>query len=230
MQAQDVMTRNVIAAAPDTTVDQIAALLIKHRISAVPVVDSGGSVVGLVSEGDLMRRVEGANVERRSWWLSMFSGRERTPADFIKERGRHASDVMTKAVRTVSPRTSVGEIAQILERFHIKRVPVVENGRLIGIVSRANLLHALAAVPVAVVEPSAGSRELRDAVMKALSEVPGISLAHLNVVIDDGRVHIWGIAKSDEEEEAARVAIENIKGVGDIVLHFGRVPEYAWGI
>jgi CBS domain-containing protein len=224
------MTRKVIAAAPDTTIDQIAALLIKHRISAVPIVDQRGNLVGLVSEGDLMRRVEGSNRERRAWWLSLFSGKERTPADFIKERGRHARDIMTKNVRTVAPETTVGEIAQILERHQIKRVPVVESGRLVGIVSRANLLHALAAVPVSVVGAGTGDRQLRESVMKALSEVPGLTMAHINVIIEQGRIHVWGIAHSDAEEQAARVAVESLGDVGEVVLHFGRVPEYAWGM
>ncbi|MFV2035842.1 MAG: CBS domain-containing protein, partial [Halocynthiibacter sp.] len=140
MQAHDIMTKNVVTATPDTSVDQVAALMIEHDISAVPIVDENGAIAGLISEGDLMRRVEGAAQQPKSWWLSFFAGSEKTATDFIVQRGRHARDIMTRDVETVAPDQPVGEIARLLERKRIKRVPVVENGVLVGLVSRANLL------------------------------------------------------------------------------------------
>lgn len=186
--------------------------------------------MGLVSEGDLMRRVEGADVKQPSWWLGLFSGEKNASADFVKAKGQHAGDIMTKQVRTISPDTPVGEIAEILEENKIKRVPVVENGRLVGIVSRANLLHALAARPESALGPNPEDRALRLAVIEALSEIPGLNITQQNVIVKSGNVTIWGIAHSKDDEAAAQVAIENIQGVGEISINLMRIPALSWGI
>lgn len=230
MKVRDIMTSQVVSVALETTVDQIVALMLKHRISALPVLDDKGAIVGIVSEGDLMRRVEGANTQARSWWLSLFSRDEDTAADFVKLRGRYAKDVMTRDVKTVGPHTPVGEAARLLERHRIKRVPVVENGALVGLVSRANLLRGLAALPQVHLEANTDIDAKRDIVEGALAAVPGINPAHLNIVVTDDRVDVWGIAGSDAEEEAAKVALENIDGLGEVSVQLGRVPDYAWGI
>lgn len=229
MQVRDIMTKTVISASPDTTIDQVVALMMKHRISALPVVDSAGAITGIVSEGDLMRRVEGAR-QPGSWWLSLISGARETAADFVKLRGRHARDIMSRNVITVAPDTAVGEAARKLERHRIKRMPVVEDGALVGLVSRANLLQALAAAPALRLDANADDSAKRDIVMGALAKVPGLNPAHLNVVVANGRVDVWGIADSDAQEAAARVALENIEGLGEVSMHLGRIPDYAWGI
>lgn len=231
MQANDVMTTEVIAVAPDTTVAEIARLLLKHRISAVPVIDREGHVVGLVSEGDLMRRVEGEEKSDGSWWLDLISGSAESASDYVKSHGRRAEHIMTRNVLTAEPHTPVSEIARLLEKNRIKRIPVVEDGKLVGIVSRANLLHGLATVaPAALPATASGDRALREEVMKALAKVPGLSLTMLNVTVRDGEVSVWGIADSDAEEKAARVAVENVAGVRSVDVQLGRVPAWAWGI
>jgi len=230
MKASDIMTKTVISGKPDTTVGQAAELMTQNRISAIPVIDKDGGIVGIVSEGDLMRRVDGAKAQPRSWWLSMFSDAGTSARGFIQERGQHLKDIMTTQVKTVAPDTPVGEIARLLQKKHIKRVPVVDNGKLVGIVSRANLLHALAAQPVVEIPADADEAEKRDIVMGALMQVPGLNPVHLNVVIADNRVDVWGIVNSNDEEAAARVALESIDGLGEISVQLGRVPNYAWGI
>ena len=145
MQAADVMTTNVITVPPETGVREIAGLLLKHRISAVPVVDAENQVLGIVSEGDLMRRAENDTDRRNSLWLEVIFSTHEMAADYIKAYGRTAGDVMTRDVVTVKEDTPLHEIVGLLERHHIKRVPVTRDGRLVGIVSRANLLHGLAA-------------------------------------------------------------------------------------
>ena len=144
MKAQDVMTAPVVTVAPEAPVPEIAALLIERQISAVPVVD-GGAVVGIVSEGDLLRRGETRTERRRPGWLEMLLNRDIQAAGFVKEHGTCARDVMTADVIAVAPDTDLAEIARILERRRIKRVPVIDKGRLVGIVSRANLLRGLVA-------------------------------------------------------------------------------------
>tara|TARA_R110002110_G_scaffold4822_22_gene24232 strand:- start:804 stop:1496 length:693 start_codon:yes stop_codon:yes gene_type:complete len=230
MQAQDIMTKSVISAGADATVEQVIGLMMENHISAVPILDDAGTIIGLVSEGDLMRRVEGANKTHKSWWLSLFSGSDNTPQNFVALRGRHARDIMTPKVETVSPDTPVADIARLLEEKRIKRVPVVDDGELVGLVSRANLLQALARVPVVSVDPSTSDREKREVVLAALTQVPGLNPVHLNVVVDGGYVDVWGLAGSNAEEKAARVALDNIDGIGEYSLNLGRVPDYAWGI
>lgn len=230
MNASDIMTKTVITGKPDTTVKQATELMMRGQISAIPVLDTTGSVVGIVSEGDLMRRVEGANDRTRSWWLSLFAESPTSARGFIQERGQHLKDIMTTQVTTVTPDTPVGEIALLLEKRHIKRVPVIEEGRLVGIVSRANLLQALAAQPVVHIRSEADEDEKRDIVLGALAQVPGLNPVHLNVVVAGNRVDVWGIVNSNDEESAARVALEAIDGLGKISVHLGRIPNYAWGI
>lgn len=230
MNASDIMTKTVITGKPDTTVAQAAELMTQNRISAIPVLNTNGGILGIVSEGDLMRRVEGALDQTRSWWLSLFSGTRSSAKGFVLERGQHLKDIMTTQVTTVAPDTPVGQIAQLLEKEHIKRVPVVEDDKLIGIVSRANLLQALAAQPVVHIRSEADEDEKRDIVLGALTQVPGLNPVHLNVIVADNRVDVWGIVDSNDEEAAAKVALEAIDGLGEVSVHLGRVPNYAWGI
>ena len=230
MNASDIMTKSVVSGNPDTTIEQAAALMMKNRVSAIPVLDQKGGIVGIVSEGDLLRRVEGARDRSRSWWLSLFSGSQSSAREFIQERGQHLKDVMTTQVATVTPDTPVGQIAQLLEKEHIKRVPVVEDGNLVGIVSRANLLQALASQPVLHIQSEADADEKRDIIVGALAQVPGLNPVHLNVIVSDHRVDVWGIVDSNTEENAAKVALEAIDGLGEVSVHLGRVPNYAWGI
>lgn len=230
MDASDIMTKTVITGQLDTTVAQAAELMTRHRISAIPVIDKNGGIIGIVSEGDLMRRVEGANDQTRSWWLSLFSDNPSSARGFVHERGQHLKDIMTTQVTTVAADTPVGQIAQLLEKKHIKRVPVVEDGQVVGIVSRANLLQALAAQPVVRIRSDADEDEKRDIVLGALTQVPGLNPVHLNVIVSDNRVDVWGIVNSNDEEVAAKVALDAIEGLGEVSVHLGRVPNYAWGI
>jgi CBS domain-containing protein len=230
MNASDIMTKTVITGKPDTTVAQAAELMTRNRISAIPVLDTDGSILGIVSEGDLMRRVEGATDRTRSWWLSFFAEPQTSARGFIQEHGQHLKDIMTTEVTTVTLDTPVGQIAQLLEKRHIKRVPVVKDGKLVGIVSRANLLQALAAQPVVHIRSEADQDEKRDIVLGALAQVPGLNPVHLNVIVTDNRVDVWGIVNSNDEEAAARVAVEAIDGFGEVSVHLGRIPNYAWGI
>lgn len=230
MQAQDIMTAKVISVAPSSTVEQVTQLMIKHHISALPVVDEAGVVQGIVSEGDLMRRVEGANDRPKSWWLRMVSSREDTAQDFVALRGRHVEDVMTKKVISVEPDMQVGEVARLLAEKHIKRVPVVKDGKLLGIVSRANLMHALAATPKREIKRDATDLEKRSIILEALSEVPDLNINHLNVIVEGNQVDVWGVASSQAEEKAVKVAVENIAGIENVTYNLGRLPGYAWGI
>ncbi|MBI4185070.1 MAG: CBS domain-containing protein [Proteobacteria bacterium] len=229
MQAKDVMTRKVVTVTPATTVEEVAKLLLEKRVSAVPVVDSAGGVVGMVSEGDLIGRPETGGVRRRSWWLAFLGSRDEKAAMYAKTHGRRAGDVMTTDVVSVGEDADVGAVAEILEERHVKRVPVIAKGKLLGVVSRSDLVRGLAARErTKGPAVSAPDSELRTRVLKALDK-SGISARHLvNVTVVDGVVHLWGLVESAGEREALRVAAENTPGVRGVKVHLGTVVPWAW--
>ena len=225
MQATDVMTANVITVQPDTGVPEIARLLLKHRISAVPVVDADRRVVGIVSEGDLMRRAETDTESRHSWWLEAILSTQDRAGEYIKTHGRKAGDVMTRNVVCVAEDTPLYEIAGLLEKHHIKRAPVTRDGRLVGIISRANLLHGLAAIGAESTVPSSSDDQtIREKLLHALSKEAGLDMALINVVVNDGVVQLWGLVGSGTEKKAAQVSAENTPGVKAVENNLGQVP------
>jgi CBS domain-containing protein len=227
MLAKDIMTADVVTIAPDLSVEQIAQLLLSCNISGVPVVDAGGGLIGLVSEGDLLRRHEGGTERQRSWWLSLLTGPEERAREFVKTHGRSAEQVMTREVITVTADTPVGEIARIMERRRIKRVPVVEDGKIVGIVSRANLLHGLATHSDRIsVTPSPDDRAIREAVQALVTKEDWITHGSLNVIVADGVAELWGWVDSEDERKALLTAVGEIDGVKEIVDHLGSVPPY----
>jgi len=224
MVARDIMTTRVVTVGPETPVEEIARLLLSHHISAVPVVDAGGRLAGIVSEGDLMRRPETATERHPSWWLRLVADSETLAREYTKTHGRHASDVMTDRVVTVSEETPVAEIARLLEERRIKRVPVVRDGRVAGIVSRADLLRGLASHHEAMPMPSPDDRELRERVLRSLHDLP--FGAQVYPMVTNGVVHLWGLAESEDQRHALRVAAENVPGVRAVDDHMGYVPPY----
>lgn len=231
MQAKDIMTTSVISVPQDGKIEDAVRLMLEHHVSALPVVDAEGALKGLVSEGDLMRRVRGTDGPRRSWWLELLGGSGNSAQEFIKLNSQHIADVMTRDVVSVEEDTPVAEIARLLEKHRIKRVPVLRTGRVVGIVSRANLLHALSAIPDGVLgEPSEDDRVLRLKIDEALKEVPGATVNLINYTVDKGNVAIWGVADSDFEENAIRASVENVSGVHSDDIHMGRLAAWAYGI
>lgn len=231
MKAKDVMTPSVITVSVDGTVKDAVRAMLDNHISGLPVIDAEGRLVGLVSEGDLMRRVKGKNEPRRSWWLELLAGPGDPERDFVEMHSRHVSDIMTRDVETVAENTPVPEIAGILERKRFKRVPVVRDGKVVGIVSRSNLLQALAFTDTSALHaPGPSEEDLRRRVQKALSEVPGVQANLINFIVKDGTVEIWGVADNDEAERAVQVATENVDGVREVKVNMGRLPAWGYGI
>lgn len=214
MKASDIMVTQVITVRPETNVQEVAELLLKNRISAAPVVDANGRLIGIVSEGDLLRRAESGTERERSWWLRLLMGREILAAEFVKEHSRKVADVMTKDIITATPSTPVSEIATLLESNRIKRVPIVDGSKLVGIVSRANLLQALASMRKEItVEQPVADTELRDKIMLRLRAEPWVRPSLINVTVSNGTVDLWGVVDSSSEKQALRVAVEVTPGV-----------------
>jgi CBS domain-containing protein len=214
MQARDIMTTQVVSIGANTTIRELSDLLVKRGISAVPVVGPKGELVGIVSEGDLMRRVELGTARSRSWWLRLLAGEYALASDFIKANARKVSDVMVRDVITAEPTASLGEIARLLERHAIKRIPIVHNKQLVGIVSRANLVQALASLEAKPhLELSPTDAAIRDRIMRRLESEPWAHTSLLNVLVNDGIVDLWGIVHTAIEKDAVRVTAESTPGV-----------------
>ena len=222
MQAQDIMTTNVITVYPDTSIQYIAKRLIENRISAVPVVEMDGRLVGIVSEGDLMRRSESSTERHSSWWLFLLASPEETARNYVKAHGNHATDVMTRRVVTVNENTSIQEVAETLEKHRIKRVPVMSGDKLVGIISRANVIRGLASQRTAT-EPVTDDRTIKVSVEKALPEA-GVRRAFLDVIVSGGVVTLWGMVETLEEKQAVRVAAEMAPGATRVLDNLSIMP------
>jgi CBS domain-containing protein len=222
MNAADVMTPDVITAAPDTPLSELARLMLEHHISALPVLDDG-RIVGIVSESDLLHRAEAGSEPRSPRWLALVTSTDRLAVNYTRTHARKADEIMTRDVVTVADTTPISEIAHLLEAHGIKRVPVTRDGRLIGIVSRRNLLQAMAttlsAPPVA-----ADDRTIRDAFYAELRRQSwaAVSAASVSAVVAEGVVHLWGIAPDDAVRQAIVVVAENIPGVRGVEDHMDR--------
>jgi CBS domain-containing protein len=220
MKVRDIMTTRVISVAPEADVREVARILLSNRISGAPVVDGAGRVLGMLTEGDLMRRADigagGGDEEPRGLPPAERAGR------FVKSHGLHAADVMTQPVLSVSEDTALDEVATLFEANHIKRVPVLRDGRLVGIVSRANLLHGLVARWQG--GPSADDWALRAAIVQQLENI-GVRRHSLNVVVSGGTAYLWGVAQSQAERDAVRVAAEATPGVNRVENHLYVFPS-----
>ena len=221
MKARDIMTSPVITVGPNTTVREIAALLLENRISAVPVLEAD-QLVGLVSEADLLHRHE-IGTDRaapsRTWWLRWFNA-DRSPAQYIKSHATIARDVMTRVVVSVAPETSLAEIASLLEERGLKRVLVLRGSQVVGIVSRSNLVQALAATrrPAIRVTPTS-DEAIRANLLAELEHQSWWRSLLSNVTVSDGVVQFWGAIDAEDERDAARVAAENVAGVRRVEDH-----------
>jgi len=225
MRAMDVMTTNVITVDPDTAVQALATLLSERGISGVPVVDKDGRLVGIVSEGDLLHRAETGTERRtqrrRSRWLDTFAADQEAARDYVKAHGRSVQEIMTREVISVSDTTELADIATLLETKRIRRVPVVRDGKLVGIVSRANLVRALAMMKnQPTIDADNDDRTIRQ---KLLTELQGHEWVHMwgaDILVRDRVVHLWfSDDRSEDERQAVRIAAENIAGVRQVQEH-----------
>lgn len=233
MKAIDLMTPRVITIGPDATVAEAARTMLENHISGLPVVDGSGKVVGIISEGDLLRRVELGTERHRSWWLGLMSGGTLPAEDFIKSHARKVADVMTTHVTTVDESASPEEVVRVMETRRIKRVPVVSRGALVGIISRANLLRALASVSPETPAAAADDRDLKDRVTAAVKELSWDSRSHDAIVVRNGVVQLWGFVSSGSQRDALRVAAERVPGVKAVENNIQVVDPAesgAWGL
>jgi CBS domain-containing protein len=228
MRAMDVMTTDVITVDPDMTVQNLARLLAERGISGAPVVDSGGRLVGVISEGDLLHRAEIGTarrhrVRRRSWWLDHFASD--LAREYVKSHGRTVNEIMTRDVVAVSEDTELAEVAALLEEKRVKRVPVMRDGKVVGIISRANIVRALGATKGTPREGEGDDRSIRASLLAELGREEWARVWPEDIIVRDGIVHFW-ISEDEpsEKRQALRVAAETITGVRGVEEHVVPAP------
>lgn len=225
MIAKDVMVSPVITVGPAATVREVASLLLENHISAVPVVDAGGRVIGIVSEGDLIHRSEAGTERRYSWWLRVFTSDRELAENYVKSHAAKVTDIMTSKVVTVTPETPLHEIAAVLEVNQVKRVPVVTSeGDLVGIISRSNLIQAVATSRPKL-ELTLPDVTIRQNVLSVLNRQNWAHSYKLNVTVANGVVDLWGWVDSESERNALRVAAESVSGVRGVRDHMFHYPS-----
>lgn len=221
MHAKDIMTTQVVTVTPETTVREIAFLLAEKGISAVPVVDHG-AVVGIVSEGDLIHRQELGTDEyrKRSSWIRIVENREAAAAFDAEAHGIYARDIMTRNVISVSEHASLAEISDTLESNNVKRLLVMREKKLVGIISRANIVRALATRPEGAQAPvSSDDNEIRFKVIETLESIPGTSPWLTTVIVSNGIVDLYGTVEDETKRDPSRIAVEKIQYVVKVRDH-----------
>jgi CBS domain-containing protein len=211
MQVRDVMTRNVISVKVDDSILSAARLMLQNRISGLPVVDANGALVGVVTEGDFLRRGELGTTRRRPKWLEFIVGPGRLAEEYVHESGRKVGEVMTPEPYTVGEDDSLETVVKLMERRRIKRLPVMREGELVGIVSRANLMHALASLAREAPAAAADDAAIRDRILAALAKERWAFA--VNVVVKNGVAEVWGTIMDERERQACMVTVENVPGV-----------------
>lgn len=227
MIVADVMTRNVLSVSPDATVDEAARMMLERGISGLFVVDAKGELAGIVTEGDLLRRDELGTERHRPWWLRMIVSPGRQAADFTRTHGRRVSDVMTEAVISVATDASLEDVVEIMEENRIKRVAVVARKRVVGVVSRSDLLRALVGRSRSAAPVSTDDRTIREAILDGLDNASWAPATTLGVNVAGGVVDLWGTIMDEKERRAIRILAENTPGVTAVHDHLVFVEPYS---
>jgi len=218
MRAHQIMTRTVVTATPETTILEAAKIMLERHVSGLPVIDAAGKLVGIVSEGDFLRRSEIGTQRKRGRWLTFLLGPGEQATSFVREYGRKVSEGMTRDPLTITEDTTLEEIVQTMEKNNVKRLPVMRGEALVGIVSRANLLHAVASLAREVPDPTADDDHVRRRIIETLEKNDWCPFG-LNVVVRDGIVHLSGVITDERSRPAAIVAAENVAGVKKVHDH-----------
>ena len=230
MNAADVMTTSLLTLTPDLPVGQAARMLAERGVSGAPVLDAEGRLVGMLTEGDLIRRLAAATDKPRSWFLGLFGSAPAQAEHYARSHGRRVRDVMTAAVESVTEASPIAEVAAILERRGIRRVPVLRDGKLVGIVSRADLLKVSLAEPLAAAAAAGQSDSaIARALLREMREQAWIDAYFIFPQVRDGVVTFHGFCRSEEVQRGLRVLGEGIPGVREVRLDTAPTPRFLLG-
>jgi CBS domain-containing protein len=223
MKVKDVMTSPVVSVEPDASIWQAMRIMLQRHISGLPVIDQHGRLVGIVSEGDFLRRAETGTQRRRPSWLEFLVGPGRLADEYTRTHGRKVREVMTPDPLTVREETPLDEVVRTMEKRRIKRLLVVRGDQVVGIVTRANLVHALAGVARELRPTAASDREIRQRLLKELAGEPWAPVGLIDVSVRDGAVELWGTITEERQRQALVAAAENVPGVKSVKEHLGWV-------
>ena len=226
MIAADVMTREVIAIAPDATIGEAVQIMLDKRISGLFVIDAANRLQGILTEGDLLHRSELGTARRSSWWLRLFAPGQ-SAANFTESHSRRVADLMTPNVITVAEDAELADIVRVLERNNIKRVAVVKDGGVTGVISRANLLRALSAIAREAAGASSDDRAIKQTIETTLAKESWAPVARIDITVLAGVVEIWGTITSEDERRAVCVIAENAPGVKRVIDHMMYMDLYS---
>ena len=226
MRAHQIMTKDIITVGPDASIVDAAKLMLERHISGLPVLDKDGKLIGIISEGDFIRRSEIGTQRRRPRWLQFLVGPGREANEFVRQSGRKVEDIMTRNPVTVTEDTALEELVSAMEKHDVKRLPVMRGEQLVGIVTRANLLQAVASLAKDVPDPTADDDHIRERVTQAISRTDWGPIG-LQVTARNGVVHLHGIIVNDSARQAAIVAAENVAGVKEVHDHLCFVDGYS---
>ena len=230
MRAREIMTALVHTVGPDTKIADLARLLMDKRISAAPVVDDTGRLVGIVSESDLLRRREIGTDKRRSWLLRFVTDTQTLAAEYVKASAPTVGEIMSRQVVTVGEDMPVAAIADLLEARGLKRVPVVRDSKVVGIVSRANLVQALATHGAQRLDGGeASDQALRARLVEKIRTQPWSAGPTFNILVENHVAHFWGFVRSEDERKAMIVAAETLEGITGVEDHL-TVPRWDYGV
>nr|WP_249164755.1 CBS domain-containing protein [Bradyrhizobium japonicum] len=227
MRAHHVMTKDVVAVTPHTTIEETAKIMLRMHISGLPVIDDAGNLVGVVSESDFLRRNEIGTGRKHAAWLKFFMGPARAATEFVHERGRKVEDVMTQKVISVQEETSLADLVDLMEKHDIKRVPVMRGQSPVGIVTRTNLLQAMASLAHEIPDPTADDEHIRERITRAVNAADWRPIG-FEVNVRRGVVHLHGIITTDEARRATIVAAENTSGVKEVYDHLQCCSSQVW--
>jgi CBS domain-containing protein len=219
MKVSDVMSTRVVSIAPDANVLEAIRLMLQKHISGLPVIDKSGTLVGIVTEGDFLRRAETGTERKRPRWLEFLLGPRRLADEYVHTHARKVEEVMTREPVTIAEDASLDDVVRIMERRRIKRLPVVRGAQVVGIVSRANLLHALASLGTTAPPPAKTDVAIRQQLLAEFDRQTWAPVALIDVVVKDGVVELWGTITEEAQGEALKVCAENIPGVKSVVSH-----------
>ena len=216
MKAQDIMTRDVTTVSPNTSVRDIAAVMVEKHISGVPVLTDNGQIIGMVSQSDLLHRAELGTERTYKWWFRTFADSNALAQDYAKAHGRKAHDIMSRYVVSVRDDAELRDVADILDNYRIKRVPVVQEGRLVGIITRGDLVRALSQVQISKAAKKIDNAALHKTLHDRIRTQSWINESYINLTVNDGVVELWGYVETVDQHSALRSLVEETDGVSRV--------------
>ena len=225
MRAHQIMTTKVHTVRPDTSVGDIARLMTAERISGVPVVGEDGRVIGIVSETDLMHRAETGTERKRKWWIALFLDKDMRARDYVKSHGLEAGDIMSRYVISVADNAKLSEVADILDTNNLKRAPVLKAGKLVGIITRGDLVRALANADANRTTPAGDSATMQKTLLERIVKQTWVNPTYLNVLVGDQSVELWGFIGSEDQRKALLILVREVAGERRVDDHLAVGPR-----